>query len=173
MAGRLFGPTTHHEPMNIRYMKPVRQNLPGRMLILRTLLGYLLLVSPAYATEKISVVPKPLSKALSVYKQQGIQSFIAALVQGSPLEGHDEMRKQILILEQIEKYYGTYQSVDILHVNPLSDSTRLVYFLINYSEGPVFGKLVIYKNGDRETITSFEFHTKAERVLPDAILVNQ
>ncbi len=131
-----------------------------------------LLFAPAHASVKTTDIPKPLSKALSVYKKGGMQGFIATLLRGSPLEGHQETRLQVTVLKKIEKFYGAYQSFDILHINTLSDSTRLIYFLLNYEKGPVFGKLTAFKNGKREIITSFRFHTKADKIFPGALLVS-
>lgn len=131
-----------------------------------------LFISPANSSVKTADIPQPLTKALAVYKNGGLQGFINALVKGGPLAGNQEMRQQVVILEKIEKYYGAYQSYDILLVNPLSDSTRLIYFLLNYDKGPVFGMLTAYKNGNDESITSFVFHTKAEKIFPETLLVS-
>lgn len=118
-------------------------------------------------------LPRPLGHALAIYKKGGTEGFINALVEGGPLEGNQEIHMQVLVLEKMEKYYGAYQSFQILHVNRLSDTTRLIYFLMNYQKGPVFGKLTAYKNGGRETITSFRFHTKADKIFPEALLVGR
>ena len=131
-----------------------------------------MLLSPAaQAGVNTAAIPGALTKALSIYKKDGPRAFINALVSGGPLEGNKEMRMEILVVEKIEKYYGAYQSYDILQINRLSDSTRLVYFLLNYHKGPVFGTLTAFNNGGRETITSFQFHTKAEKIFPEALLV--
>ena len=131
-----------------------------------------LFFSSANSSVKTSDIPQPLTKALSVYKNGGLQGFINTLVKGGPLAGNKEMRQQVAILEKIEKFYGAYQSYDILLINPLSDSTRLIYFLLNYDKGPVFGMLTAYKIGKEESITSFVFHTKAEKIFPEALLVS-
>lgn len=132
-----------------------------------------LLLPTAPAAAAPAGIPRPLSQALQEYKEGGIQRFINTLLSGSPLEGHKEMRQQVRVLEQLKGYYGTYQSFDLLHVNELSKSTRLVYFLLNYEKGPVFGKLTVFDDGDRETITSFRFHTKPEEIFPEALLVGR
>jgi len=146
----------------------------GRLAAVAALLLTTCLALPAYAANgKATDVPQPFSQALSMYKKEGIPEFMAALVSGSPLEGNREMRQQEQVLEKIEAYYGRYQSYDILRVNKLSDSTRLIYFLLNYEKGPVFGTLTAFKSGDRETITSFQFHTKAEKIFPESLLIGR
>lgn len=144
----------------------------GPSMVIALLSGSLLILPAQTARSASDEIPAPLREALSVYKNEDIQSFITTLVRGGPLEGHQELRQQALILKQLKGYYGAYHSIDIVHVNKLSDSIRLVYFLLNYEKGPVFGKLTAYKVGDRETITSFRFHTKAEEIFPDGLLVN-
>ena len=131
------------------------------------------LVEPEDALPKVTMadLPQPLTKALAIYKKGGTEGFINALVSGGPLEGNREIQMQVLVLEKMEKYYGAYQSFQVLHVNRLSDTTRLIYFLMNFQKGPVFGKLTAYRNGDRETVTSFRFHTKADEIFPESLLV--
>jgi len=141
-------------------------------LFITLMLVFCSLLPLAQASVKTTDIPPQLTNALSMYKKDGIQGFITALVRGSPLEGLQEMSMQVSILKKIEQHYGAYQSYDILHINKLSDSTRLIYFLLNYRKGPVFGKLTAFTDGDRETITSFEFHTKAEKIFPEALLVS-
>ena len=141
------------------------------MFITLVLVVCALMLPPAQAGEDTVDIPRPLSKALSIYKKGGTEGFINALVSGGPLEGNQDMHTQVLVLEKMEKYYGAYQSLQILHVNRLSGSTRLIYFLMNYQKGPVFGKLTAYKNGGLETITSFQFHTKPETIFPEALLI--
>ena len=153
-------------------MKITRKRSRNNQFITLALVVCALLLSPAQASVKTTDIPGQLINALTVYKKDNIRGFITALVRGSPLEGHQEMSMQVLVLEKIEKHYGAYQSYDILHINKLSDSTRLIYFLLNYKKGPVFGKLTAFKDGERETITAFEFHTKAEKIFPDALLIS-
>lgn len=131
-----------------------------------------LLSAPAQSGVNTAAIPGALTKALTIYKKDGPRAFVNALVGGGPLEGNKEMRMEILVLEKIEKYYGAYQSCDILQINKMSDSTRLVYFLLNYQKGPVFGTLTAFNNDGRETITSFQFHTKAEKIFPEALLLS-
>lgn len=142
-------------------------------LLLATLVLQCALLSAARAATDTTGAPRPLLEALSKYKKEGINAFINTLVSGSPLEGHQEIRQQVLVLEQLKGYYGSYQSFDILHANRLSSSTEIVYFLLNYEKGPVFGKLTVFNDGERETITSFRFHTKPEEIFPDALLMGQ
>ena len=152
----------------------IKNILIGRLVLVAALLVTTYLASPAYAADPDALdVPRPFSQALSTYKKEGIRGFMTALVRGSPLEGNREMRQQEQVLEKIEAYYGRYQSYDILRVNKLSESTRLIYFLLNYEKGPVFGTLTAFKNGDRETITSFQFHTKAEKIFPESLLIGR
>lgn len=150
----------------------IKYILPVRLAAVAALLLTACLASPVYAADGNSTdIPRPLTQALSVYKKEGIPGFMTTLMRGSPLEGNQEIRQQVQVLEKLESYYGHYQSYDVVRVNRLSESTRLIYFLLNYEKGPVFGMLTAFKDGDRETITSFQFHTKAEKIFPESLLV--
>jgi hypothetical protein len=151
-------------------MKCINKIACYNLWVVVAMLVWALLPPVAQAGADSADIPRPLGKALAIYKKGGTEGFISALVKGGPLEGNQEIHMQVLVLEKMEKYYGAYQSFQILHVNRLSDTTRLIYFLMNYQKGPVFGKLTAYRNGDQETITSFRFHTKAEKIFPEALL---
>lgn len=143
----------------------------GRLITVMALVMTACLACPVHAAlGETTDVPRPLLQALSTYKKAGIQGFMSALMKGSPLEGNQEIRQQVQVLEKLESYYGHYQSYDIVHITKLSESTRLVYFLLNYEKGPVFGTATAFQTGDRETITSFQFHTKAEKIFPESLL---
>jgi len=159
--------------MHIYYMSGPHIRLCRNVVLLLALLATSLSVPAAQAVVDPADVPTPLAKALEIYKKDGVSRFIDTLVSGGPLEGNREIGMQMRVLEKIEKYYGDYQSYDVLQIRRLSASTRLVYFMLNYRKGPVFGTLTAYNTGERETVTSFRFHTKAEKIFPEALLVNR
>ena len=134
---------------------------------------FALWVPPILASVKTADIPIPLAKAFAVYKTDGARQFINTLVNDGPMEGNIEIRSQIAILEKVEAYYGKYKSYDILDIKRFSDSTRLIYLLINFEKGAVFGKLIAFKNTQQEIVSSFVFHTKPEQVFPDALLSSQ
>ena len=132
-----------------------------------------LCASPILASVKTKDIPQPLTEALSAYKAKGVRQFINTLVKDGPMEGNIEIRTQIATLEKIEQFYGNYRSFDILNIKRLSDSSRLIYLILNFEKGAVFGKLVSYKNNRKETVSSFVFHTKPEKVYPESLLISR
>ena len=126
-----------------------------------------------FASVKTKDIPPPLSRALAVYKSDGARQFISTLVKDGPMEGNIEIRQQIAILDKVEMYYGRYQSFDIVDIKRFSDSTRLIYLLINFEKGAVFGKLITFKARQKEIVSSFVFHTKPEQVFPEALLISR
>ena len=157
--------------VSFKHMKNINKVAFYKLLFVAATLVWALLPPVVQAGTDSAELPRPLVKALAIYKEGGTEGFISALVKGGPLEGNQEIRTQVLVLEKMEKYYGAYQNFQVLHVNRLSDTTRLIYFLMNYQKGPVFGKLTAYRNGNQETITSFRFHTKADMIFPEVLLV--
>jgi len=124
------------------------------------------------ASEKTTDLPPPLSKAFAVYKTDGARQFINTLVKDGPMEGNIEIHSQVAILEKVETYYGKYQSYDVIDGKRFSDSIRLIYLLIYFEKGAVFGKLIVFKNKQTEIVSSFVFHTKPEQVFPEAFLIS-
>ena len=142
------------------------------IIALSLMLLSVLWTSQVLGSVKTKDIPQPLADALAVYKKGDVRQFINTLVKDGPMAGNVEIKSQIATLEKIEMYYGKYQSYDILNIKRLSDSIRLVYLIINFEKGAVFGKLVAFKNKDKETVSSFVFHTKPEKVLPEALLLS-
>ena len=154
------------------YMSMLQMKKRVTLVVLILFIFCALWTTHLHASVKTKDIPQPLTKALAVYKAKGVQEFIKTLVKDGPMEGNVEIKTQIATLEKIELYYGKYQSYDILNIKRLSDSIRLVYLIINFEKGAVFGKLVAFKNKNKETVTSFVFHTKPEKVLPEALLIS-
>jgi hypothetical protein len=117
-------------------------------------------------------LPSRLNEATQAYKNKGVESFIPTLLKGSPLEGEKTVFSQVNSLKQIETFYGTYLNVEHLLTKNLSKSTRIVYYILNYEKGPVYGVATLYKSKDGEIVTQFNVHTTIQSIIPDSILVN-
>ncbi len=135
------------------------------------LLGFLLVMTPwpGYGAE--GRLPPVLERALSLYAEQGLEALVPALVQGGPLEGQALAREQTRVLRRIEGFYGRYRGHELLHETALGSRSHLVYFVLHYDKGAVFGKALLYGKRKTATVSSFNFHTRPEELLPAQWLV--
>jgi len=108
----------------------------------------------------------PIQHASNEYLKNGLEAFIPALLKGSPMEGEKSAYTQSSALRQIEAYYGNYLGIEPMFEKELSSKTRLVYYVMNYENSPVFGFALLYKKKEGEIVTNFNFNTKLWEIMP-------
>lgn len=141
--------------------------------IVLLLCSCLLILSPAALTAQNSAaakLPTIIRSGLEAYKNAGPQSAIQAWIKGSPLDGNKLALSQANNLNQIQDFYGAYRSFDIISTHDVTPRIKTVYLALNFEKGPVFGKFVLYRADSTWILTSFNFNTKEEAILPYAPL---
>jgi len=135
------------------------------------ILGFLLLAIgqcvPAVAqTRPADDIPKIVLSGLDAYKAEGADAAMKAWIKGSPLDGSKDALSQANVLRQIQDYYGSYKTFDLIHTRNLSPIIKVVYLALNYEKGPLFAKFVVYQTEQGWILTTFTFNTKEELILP-------
>ena len=111
-------------------------------------------------------LPTPLKKALEAYKEKGVEQVIPTLLKGSPIESDKTALSQVNTIRQIEDFCGPYIGYEMVESVQVVESTRKVYFVMNYEKCPVFGRVTVYKRAQGEIITRFDFRPHMEQVFP-------
>lgn len=145
-----------------------RKSLPA------TAIGFLLLVIgqfvPALAqTRTTDDLPKIIRSGLEAYKAEGPEAAIKAWIKGSPIDGSKDALTQANILRQIQDFYGVYKTFDVISTRNLSPNIRIVYVALNFEKGPLFAKFVVYQTAEGWILTTFNFNTKDELIIPPSI----
>ena len=52
----------------------------------------------------------------------------------------------------------------------LSENVRLVYYIMNFENSPVFGNAMLYKKNGKEIVTNFNFNTDLFQIAPTAVV---
>jgi len=117
-------------------------------------------------------IPKIIKKALEKYEKEGADQLIPNLLKGSPLEGDKQALSQVNVVRQIETFYGKYLNYEPLKVVNLTKSTQLVYYVMNYENGPLFASATVYKNKEKEIIVNFNYHTEFQQIIPPSFIEN-
>jgi hypothetical protein len=110
--------------------------------------------------------PPIITNGLSIYKAKGPEEAIKAWIKGSPIDGSKEALMQANNLRSIEGYYGTYQSFEVVSTRTLSSKTKIFYLVLEFEKSPIFAKFLVFKTAEGWTVTSFDFNTKSELILP-------
>jgi len=126
----------------------------------------------AYADDS-AIVPAPLMKAAAAYKDKGAAQFLPTLVKGSRLQYTDSssLAKAGEMLKAIETIYGEYIGIEMVDSVPISSSTRIVYFVLNYERGPLYGVADLYRTKYGEIVTNSNVNTELSTIIPPQVIV--
>ena len=103
---------------------------------------------------------------MDAYKSKGPEEAVKAWIKGSALEGSKEALSQANGLRQVQDYYGSYESFEVINIRSISKKVRIFYVTIDFEKGPLFAKFVVYRADQGWILTSFNFNTKEELILP-------
>lgn len=111
-------------------------------------------------------LPPVIVSGLQAYKDKGPDEAVRLWIKDSPIDGSKEALSQANSLRQIQDFYGAYQSFEVISAYEIGHRTRIFYLTLNFENGPLFAKFVVYQSNHRWILTSFNFNTKAELILP-------
>lgn len=128
-------------------------------------------IRPSLACE-VEDMPTPLIKAAAAYKAKGAGEFLPTLIKGSRLRNTDNasLSQANSMLREIEAHYGSYLGVELIGSMSISDSTRIVYFVLSYEHGPLYGVADIYKTPYGEIVTNSRVNTELNQIVPMEVL---
>jgi hypothetical protein len=118
-------------------------------------------------------LPSVVLSGLEAYKAKGPEEAVMSWVKNGPLDGDKDALSQANVLRQVQTFYGSYESFDVISSRDLTQRVRIVYLVMNYEKGPLFGKFVCYRSDREWMVTNFVLNTKETAVLPaDVTLAN-
>ena len=135
----------------------------------------LLSMSGSVFAEKDQEIPVPLLNAGMAYQKKGAAQFLPALIKGSRLQFTDDVSLSQAndMLRAIEDNYGHYIGIELICAIPVSESTRVVYFVINYERGPLYGVADLYKTEQGEIVTNTNVNTEWNQIMSPEILAKK
>lgn len=115
-------------------------------------------------------VPKVIAESFEIYKKDGPDAYVKALLKGSAMEGNRQALAEVSSLEKIESFFGKFQDYEVIQVKKISKKTRMSYYVMHYDLGAVFGNTLTYMSDKGEVVGYFNFRTEAEKVFPPCFL---
>jgi len=117
-------------------------------------------------------MPAPLLAAADAYKAKGASEFLPTLVKGSRLQyaGDASLAQAGDMLRKIETYYGAYQGLELVGSMALTVSTRVVYFVLKYERGPLYGVADVYQTRHGEIVTNSNVNTELDKIMPPGLI---
>jgi hypothetical protein len=111
-------------------------------------------------------LPPIILSGLQAYKDKGPDEAIRIWIKDGPLDGSKAALAQANYLRQVQDSYGAYQFFEVISTYEIGRRTRILYLTLDFESGPLFAKFVVYQSNHRWTLTSFDFNTKEEMILP-------
>jgi len=111
-------------------------------------------------------------EAAAAYKAKGSGEFLPTLVKGSRLQYTDqtELAQAGELFKAIETLYGDYLGIEIVGSVSITSSIRIVYFVLNYERGPLYGVADIYKTKSGEIVTNSNVNTSLQAIMPPNLI---
>ena len=140
--------------------------------ISRFLTGILVFSAFSVSADTNESLPVPLKEAAAAYKSKGSGGFMSMLVKGSRLQYTDPaaLTQASELFNAIEASYGDYRGIEIIESISISHSIRIVYFVINYERGPLYGVADIYMTKSGEIVTNSNVNTSLEEIIPASLI---
>lgn len=111
-------------------------------------------------------LPPVIVSGLQGYKDKGPDEAVRLWIKDSPIDGSKEALNQANNLRQVQNFYGAYQFFEVISAYEIGHRTRIFYLTLDFENGPLFAKFVVYQSNHRWILTSFNFNTKEEMILP-------
>ena len=128
---------------------------------------------PAKTEPQQEGLPAIIADGLNAYKQSGPEAAIKVWIKGSPMEKKDKtgaISGYAKSFEDIEKYYGPFRSHHLIETKEITPLSRLVTLGMNFEQGPLFARFMIYKGEKGWLIVTLDFNTSPEAILPGLLL---
>jgi hypothetical protein len=115
-------------------------------------------------------IPKIIQFGLETYKSEGPEAAVKAWVKGGPYDGNrDVATGQASILRQAQSLYGTYRGYEVISMQDISSSVRVIYLTLNFERGPVFSRFIVYRSEQGAMLTALNFSVKPEDIVPNLL----
>lgn len=111
------------------------------------------------------------NEAVEVYKKEGGNAFMVRMLKNGPLETDTRSLSQAQVLNQIEQFFGPFETSSILSKKELGSKSCYIIGILEYRDGPAFAVVNYYLGSKGVGATSMFFQTEPEEILPKQFLV--
>lgn len=147
------------------------------MSLLRSLLvsGLLnLAVAGAVSAAPIDDLPTPVREGLKAYPEGSHTVAVDAWMRHVVAENAADVKAHLAGLQRVERLYGAFDSVDIVHRAPLSNRAQRLYLAMHFERGVVWIVFDVYQKRDQQwVINGVRYALNPVEILPEPILVRK
>ena len=116
-------------------------------------------------------IPDVVLSGLRTYRSETPNAAFKVWLVGSPMENEGSLMVQGAdMFQKTEAHYGKYREFQLIKTVNLTPTSKIIYLQMNFEKGPLFAKFLCYRTDLKWIIAMFDFHTKAEIILPPGLL---
>lgn len=116
-------------------------------------------------------IPKIVTDGIKTYQNSGAAAAVALWYKGSAMENDAGATAHVTdLFGGIEHTFGKMTGFEPVKVVEISPSVRRIYILLQFEKGPVYASFDCYNAQGTWIISSMDFNTKAEMILPQNLL---
>jgi hypothetical protein len=116
--------------------------------------------------EGASPVPPVIQAGFDAYANKGPDAAIAAWCKGSYNEGEKSMSSGGDRFRSNERYFGKYESFELLATKAVGKRARLVFVAMCFDRGAMFARFQLYKRSSGWVIQDITWKYKPEELMP-------
>jgi hypothetical protein len=114
-------------------------------------------------------VPPFIAAGMAAYRDEGLDAAMKIWLKNAPQgsSGSEKSNADLLIAAPQQYQYGRFRQFDVASMRQLSPSTRIYYLILNYDNGPVFARFIVYRTADHGWIlNSYKFDIDMDNIIP-------
>lgn len=111
-------------------------------------------------------VPPFIAAGMAAYRDEGTEAAMKIWLKNSPSAG-ERINTSLLDQAPEQFQYGKFRHFDVTSVRQLSPSTMVYYLILNYDNGPLFARFIVYRTADHGWIlNSYKFDINVDAIIP-------
>jgi hypothetical protein len=118
------------------------------------------------AAQSDAALPPIIKSGFEACASGGPEAAISAWLKGAPNEGGRFENAQSEELQRAERYFGQFESYELLATKDVGEKTRLMYFALNFKRGAMFFRFQLYKSSDGWIVQNLSHHMTPEETMP-------
>lgn len=95
-----------------------------------------------------------------------MDSVLNVWQKGGLLEGDNKVSSLASYLRRVSQYACNYQSHEVLQTKPIGRSARVLYLVVNFERGAVYGRFLLYRSQGDWVVQNMDFNTRPEALMP-------
>lgn len=116
-------------------------------------------------------VPHIVIDGIIAYHDKGPDAAVQTWAGNSSQFIRAAAQQQAETLRSAQTAYGSFRDFEVLGTQDLSQRVRIVYLVLNYDKGPIFGRFNLYHSVDQGwLVTKLNFNTIPDTILPVTML---